>query len=305
MREESDTRDMGAARIAGRQHGVVTAEQLRGVGIDRNGAARRVRAGRLHRIHRGVYAVGHLGLSREGRWTAAVLACGDGAVLSHRSAAALWEMLRPMAGSVDVSIPSRVGRKRRAGIALHRCVSLNPSGPRGVSPFVTEHKGIPVTSPARTIEDLRGVVPPYLVRRATRQAEFARLIDLKGSDRTRSDLEGDFLELYRAHSIPAPEVNFRVGNLTVDFLWRRERVAVETDSYAYHRGRVSCQDDRARDLELRRRGLEVRRYSELQVNDAPAEIAADLRDALGIAPDRGQGPAVLDWPTQIRGVPAR
>ena len=213
---------------------------------------------------------------------AAVLACGEGAVLSHRSAAALWEMLRPMAGPVDVSIPSRVGRKRRAEISLHRCASLNASASLGVPPLITEHKGIPVTSPARTIDDLRGVVPRYLVRRAVRQAEFARLIDLKGSNRTRSDLEEDFLDLCRAHGIPAPAVNFKVGNLTVDFLWRRERVAVETDSYAYHRGRTSFQDDRARDLELRRRGLDVHRYSELQVNESPVEVAADLREALGV-----------------------
>jgi very-short-patch-repair endonuclease len=149
-----------------------------------------------------------------------------------------------------------------------------------VPPLVTEHKGIPVTTPARTIDDLRGIVPPYLVRRATRQAEFARLIDLRGSDRSRSDLESDFLGLCCAHRIPAPEVNVRVGRLLVDFLWRRQRVAVETDSYAYHRGQVAFQDDRARDLELRRHGFEVRRYSELQVNEAPAEIAADLREAL-------------------------
>lgn len=231
--------------------------------------------------------MGHPGLSAEGQWMAAVLACGEGAVLSHRSAAALWEMLRPMAGPVDVSIPSRVGRKPRVGIALHRCASLKAQRSRGVAPLMTEHKGIPVTSPARTIDDLRGVVPPYLVRRATRQAEFAKLIDLKGSDRTRSDLEEDFLNLCRARRLPAPEVNVKVGRWTVDFLWRRERVAVETDSYAYHRGRTSFQDDRARDLELRRHGLDVRRYSELQVNDAPAEVAADLRDALGLATTAG------------------
>jgi very-short-patch-repair endonuclease len=99
----------------------------------------------------------------------------------------------------------------------------------------------------------------------------------------RSDLEGDFQRLCRERGIPAPEVNVRVGRLTVDFLWRRERVAVETDSYAYHRGQIAFQDDRARDLELRRRGLDVRRYSELQLNESPAAVAADLREALGLA----------------------
>lgn len=218
---------------------------------------------------------------------AAVLACGEGAVLSHRSAAALWGLLRPMAGPVDVSVPTRSGRRRRDGINLHRCSSLLGQTGGGTSlsrkgALVAERKGIPVTSPARTLDDLRGVVAPYLVRRATRQAEFAKLIDPPGSDRTRSDLERDFLRVCRRGGIPAPEVNVKVGRLTVDFLWRRERIAVETDGYAYHRGQIAFQDDRARDLELRRHGLEVRRYSELQVNEAPAEIAADLREALSV-----------------------
>lgn len=213
---------------------------------------------------------------------AAVLACGEGAVLSHRSAAEFWGLLRPLGGPVGVSIPSNSGRATRQGIVLHRCASLS-GDPVGSVRLVTRRDGIPVTSPARTIEDLRGVVPPYLVRRATRQAEFAKLIDLPGSDRTRSDLEGDFLALCRAHGIPGPEVNVRVGRVTVDFLWRHQGVAVETDSYRYHRGRVSFQDDRARDLILRRHGFEVRRYSELQVNESPAEVAGDLRDALALA----------------------
>jgi very-short-patch-repair endonuclease len=261
---------------------VVTFAQLCACGIDRSGAWRRVKAGRLHRLHRGVYAVGHRGLSEEGRWMAAVLACGEGAVLSHRSAAVLWELLRPIDGPVDVSVPSSAGRGKRSGIVLHRRPTL-AHRPTGSPRLVTWRHRIPVTSPACTLADLVSVVPPHLVRRATRQAEFARLIDSTGSDRTRSDLEGDFLDLCRAHRIPAPEVNVKIGRLTVDFLWRHERVAVETDSYAYHRGQVSFQDDRARDLELRRRGLDVRRYSELQVNVAAAEVAADLRLALGTA----------------------
>lgn len=213
---------------------------------------------------------------------AAVLACGEGAVLSHGSAAALWGLLRPIGGPVHVSVPSRSGRGKRSGIVLHRCSTLDGASAGSVR-LVTRRKGIPVTSPARTLADLSTVVPPCLVRRATRQAELAKLVDLPGSDRSRSDLEGDFLGLCRAHGIPAPEVNVKVGRWTVDFLWWAERVAVETDSYAYHRGRISFQDDRARDLELRRHRLDVRRYSELQVNAAAAEVAADLREALGNA----------------------
>ena len=102
-------------------------------------------------------------------------------------------------------------------------------------------------------------------------------------DRTRSDLERDFLRLCCRFGLPRPEVNVKVGRWTVDFLWRDEGIAVETDFYDYHRGRIAFQDDHARDLDLRRRGFDVRRFSELQVNDQPAEVAADLRDALALS----------------------
>jgi very-short-patch-repair endonuclease len=209
---------------------------------------------------------------------AAVLACGPDAVLSHMSAAVLWQLLRPVGGSIDVSLPTQSGRGRRAGIRLRRCRSLQ-------SHDITRRKGIPVTTPARTIADLEGVVPPRWLRRAIRQAEMTdpRLDPGRKTDHTRSDLERDFLRLCRRYDIPAPEVNVEVGRWTVDFLWRRQRVAVETDFYGYHRGRVAFQDDHERDLDLRRRGFEVRRFSERQVNDQPAEVAADLRDALALA----------------------
>jgi very-short-patch-repair endonuclease len=191
---------------------------------------------------------------------------------------ALWGLLRPEDGPIDVSTAVRSGRARRVGIRLHRCTTLT-------SGSITERSGIPVTTPARTIEDLEGQVPPHLVRRATRQAELAkyRLGPVVKGDRTRSDLERDFLRLCGRHRLPAPEVNVKVGHWTVDFLWRRERIAVETDFYDYHRGRVAFRDDHARDLELRQRGFAVHRFSEQQVNERPAEVAADLRDALGLA----------------------
>jgi very-short-patch-repair endonuclease len=208
---------------------------------------------------------------------AAVLACGSGAALSHRSAAALWRLLPPAGGRVDVSVPTRGGRAARVGIRLHRSRSLT-------SALVVERKGIPVTTPSRTIADLRRVAPAWQWRRAVRQAEIRGLkLELGETDRTRSDLEGDFLRLCRRFDLPSPKVNVKVGRWTVDFLWRQERVAVETDSYDYHRGRVAFQDDHARDLDLRRHGFDVHRFSEDQVNERPADIAADLRDALGLA----------------------
>lgn len=207
-----------------------------------------------------------------------MLACGAGAVLSHGSAAALWGLLKPATGPTDVSVPTRSGRGRRSGIRIHRCASLSPKQ-------ATWRQRIPVTTPTRTIQDLEAALPSWLARRARRQAEVSglRLDPEVVGDRTRSDLESDFLRLCRHHGIPTPEVNVKVGRWTVDFLWRQRRIAVETDFYDYHRGRIAFQDDRARELELRRHGLAVHRFSEEQVNQEPEEIAADLRHALGLA----------------------
>jgi very-short-patch-repair endonuclease len=246
-------------------------------GIDKSGVARRVDVGRLHPVHRGVYAVGHVGLSVEGIWMAALLACGEGAALSHRSAACLWGLLTWTGGRVDVSVPTHGGRAKRVGIRVHRRRSMDPR-------TVVQRRRIPVTSPAQVLVDLQGQVSPRELRRATRQAEISRyrLPSGTATDGTRSDLERDFLRLCRSHGLPTPEVNVKIGRWTVDFLWRQERIAVETDFYDYHRGRVAFQDDHARDLDLRRRGFDVHRFSESQVNDQPAEIAADLRDALAL-----------------------
>lgn len=278
MGYQLDQADRAVAQLAARQHGVVSAAQLRDAGLSKHAVSARVRGGRVFPLHRGVYAVGHRGVSREGRWMAAVLACGDGAVLSHRSAAELWGLLTVRVGPAHVSTRSRSGRAAREGIRIHRRIALVPE-------MTTRRLRIPVTKPAATIADLRAVAPAWEVRRATRQAEFLKL-PLGGveTDGSRSDLETDFLALCERHRIPAPEVNVKIGRFTVDFLWRVERVAVETDFYDYHRGRTAFRDDRARDLALRQRGFAVRRYSEEQVNDAPAAVAADLWEALGLAP---------------------
>jgi predicted transcriptional regulator of viral defense system len=134
MREESDTPYLAVARIAAQQHGAIAVEQLHGVGIDKSAISRRLKLGQLHRIHRGVYAVGHRGLSWHGRWMAAVLACGEGVVLSHGSAASLWGLLKPFEGPVHASTPSTSSRKTRRGIHVHRCPSLRPPIPTGAFP---------------------------------------------------------------------------------------------------------------------------------------------------------------------------
>jgi very-short-patch-repair endonuclease len=291
MGDKTARPDLRIAQAAARQHGAVTLRQLEATGLSRAAVAKRAATGRLHRVHRGVYAVGHPELSLEGRWMAAVLALGDGAMLSHGSAAGLWGLLRPIDGPIDVSLPGDGGRERRRGIHIHRCPSLkvgaamaglSTDGLQSRHPvLVTMRKGIPLTTVPRTIADLRGVVPPRLVRRAIRQAELAGFrLDRIRSDRTRSDLERDFLRLCRRHGLPEPEVNVKIGRWTVDFIWPAERLAVETDSWGYHRGSVAFEDDHARDLDLRRRGYEVRRFTERQIGEEPSVVAADLAEAL-------------------------
>src|SRR5689334_24370937 len=120
MGRKSAPADLLIARVARGQHGIVTARQLAEVGLMTSAVSKRVRSGRLHRLHQGVYAVGHEGLSREARWMAAVLACGPGAVLSHGAAAVHWELLRPLDGLIDITVPTQNGRKRRRGIRIHR-----------------------------------------------------------------------------------------------------------------------------------------------------------------------------------------
>src|SRR3954465_4969758 len=135
MDPKRDTLDRLVAEIAKKQHGVVSTSQLKASGVSETALRRRVEAGRLHRLHQGVYAVGHAGVSREGRWMAAVLASGKGAVLSHGSAAAHWGLLWPPGGPVEVSVPTDAGRRRRARIRLHRRAALVPAE-------VTRHRGI-------------------------------------------------------------------------------------------------------------------------------------------------------------------
>jgi very-short-patch-repair endonuclease len=288
--------ETGIAKIAERQYGMVSVSQLRKVGIGEKGIRSRVAMGRLHRVHRGVYAVGHAALSPEARCLAAVLAVGGGpsgeagavfdywrAAVSHRSAAGLWGLLTAKDGPIDVVVEGDGGRKRRLGIRVHRSLTLS-------SADVTVSRGIPVTTPARTISDLRraiserrpGAITARELRKVMRQANVLGLpIDEeRGGDRTRSDLEWDFLWLCRRHRLPPPEVNVRIGPYLVDFLWHERRLVVETDSYIYHGGRVAFQDDRGRDLDLRRLGYDVLRLSERQINEEPDLVADTLASAL-------------------------
>ena len=204
-----------------------------------------------------------------------MLAAGDGAVLSHVSALALWQFLRPISGPIHVTVGAAVRRKPRPGLQIHRSRTLIPHD-------ITRRHDIVVTTPARTIEDVRGEIEPYLFRRALRQAELAghRVPHLSATKRTRSDLELLFLGLCDEHGLPRPLVNRRVHGYRVDFFWPEQRLAVETDSWEYHRGSVAFEDDHDRDLKLRAGGITMRRYTGDELEAAPEAVAADLRQAL-------------------------
>jgi very-short-patch-repair endonuclease len=281
MREEGASSDRVIASLAGRRHGVVSSGQLEEAGIDKDGITRRVSAGRLHRLHRGVYAVGHTRLTFEGRCMAAVLALGQGAVVSHQSAAGLWRMLRPAGGPIHVTLPGDSGRKRRRGIAIHRSHSLTV----GVT---TRRSGIAVTKPARTLRDLHRILPQPLYRQAVRRALDLRLIensDLKSEpDLTRSELERLFRSLCRRHRLPAPEVNSRLGPYEVDFIWRDRGVIVEADGFRHHGSRAAFERDRARDAHLQSLGFRVLRITHRQMKEQRSAVVATLRALLGQSP---------------------
>jgi hypothetical protein len=293
-------RDLAVAALASRQKGLITVIQLLAIGLSRSGIDDWVRRGRLHRIHRGVYAVGHIALGSEGRLLAAVLACGSGAALSHRSAASLWRLRRSAMSRVEVSVPSGHGRGARDGILVHRCRTLRPED-------VTIRDGIPVTTVARTLVDPAEVVPRRSLERAADQAEIERLFDLRaiteaitanphkmgcarvaalleehaiGSTLTRSDLEERMLAICDRAGVERPAVNARAAGLEVDFLWVRQRLVAEADSRRYHAHRAAFERDRERDAALLTAGFRVVRFTERRIVAAPGEVASTLRRLL-------------------------
>ena len=277
-------RDERLAKLATAQQGVISVGQLYKLGFDRDAVARRVRSGRLHRIHRGVYAVGHTVLNRNARVLAAVLAAGDEAVLSHRSAAILWGIHRSNAAKIDVTVPRTCGFRSTRTIAVHR--------PR-LPPAQTKHAGIPVTTPGRTLQDLAIAVPRRTLEKAAEMAEALRLHveldpDHPGAARlaavldrhdldhtTRSPLEDDFLELCDRHGIPRPLVNTHVEGFEVDFVWPEARLIVETDSRTWHDTAKAFERDRVRDARLTAAGWRVVRFTRRRVR-CEAGVVADL-----------------------------
>jgi very-short-patch-repair endonuclease len=208
---------------------------------------------------------------------AAVLAIGEGGAVSHRSAAALWGMLRAHDGPIEVTVPGDGGRETRKGIKLHRSSTF-------IGDLVIRRNGIAVTKSTRTLRDLHRSVPEPVYQRAIRRALDLRLItsdDLKGEDDlTRSELERIFLSLCRRHRLPQPDVNAHAGPYEVDFLWRDRRLIVETDGFRHHGDRSAFERDRTRDAHLQSLGFQVLRFTYRQLTEDRSTVVAALRALL-------------------------
>jgi very-short-patch-repair endonuclease/predicted transcriptional regulator of viral defense system len=274
MRRDSASH-LDIAALAESQHGVVARSQLLALGLTVAAIDHRVRAGQLRRMHHGVYAVGHRVLTADGRRLAAVLAAGAGAVLSHGSAAAAWELRPPSSGLIHITVPGHAGRERRVGLKVHRSVTLRPGD-------VTHHRGIPITTPARTIIDLsrtlkgrplehvvdladqRGLIDFADLRRAN-SASLQAVLQRYTAAPTRSELEERFLALCDDHGLPRPETNKRIEGIEVDFVWRDARLIVEVDGYRYHRSPSAFEADRERDVTLTAANWVVLRFTWRQI----------------------------------------
>jgi very-short-patch-repair endonuclease/predicted transcriptional regulator of viral defense system len=298
--------DLVIQRFAESQHGIVTVAHLRDLGLSERASSHRAATGRLHRLHRGVLAVERP--RQEGRWLAAVLACGDGAVLSHASAAALWGLIPDPAGVVHVNV-AHTQRRGRSGIVAHRA-TLAPED-------VTSREGIPCTTLARALVDVAATISPQRLERALVVAEergqfdltalrdqIARMRGQRGcaalaaalsgfDDRavTRSVAEARFLALVKRRRLPKPEVNAWLplpegGGYRPDFLWRDRRLIVEVDGRTHHSLRRAFEHDRQRDRRLLQAGYSTVRFPARQVLDEPARVAQELQGLLSLARPR-------------------
>ena len=293
-----DGLDWRLAALAARQHGVVSLPQILAAGAGHGAVQRRVRAGRLHRLFPGVFAVGHPAVSPLGRHLAATLACGDDAVLSHRAAAHLHGVWTSRFAPPEVTIP---GTRRRgpAGIRAHRG-RLDPAD-------VTTVDGIRVTTVARLLLDLaEGLAVAHLVavvdrcqarrlydpdavravigrgagRRGLRTLTRALMIVRPQDVLTRSELERRALRLLADAGIATPEVNEKLGRYEVDLLWRDRGLVVELDGREWHDTADAFERDRRRDADLMASGWRVMRLTWRQVVNEPRWVAGRLRAAL-------------------------
>lgn len=300
--------DGEVGRLAVEQNGVVTLEQLEGLGLTDEAITKRVDRGRLHRIHQTVYSLTPRVMTQRGRFMAAVLACGPDAVLSHRSAAYLWGLVDEWPDPIDVTAPNRRGRSPD-GVAAHRDGSLQPIDK-------TTLHGIPITSVARTLLDYAGATSERELRKAVAQAEVGGILDPAAmrsvlrrgrgrrgvarlrliietlhpqTKRSRSELERLFLTMCVVARLPQPEVNIWLevpggDPLQADFLWRDARLIVEADSREYHDTPTAFEEDRKREQRFQLAAWRVSRCTWAQVEREPRRLATTIRALLAQDP---------------------
>jgi putative AbiEi antitoxin of type IV toxin-antitoxin system/uncharacterized protein DUF559/transcriptional regulator with AbiEi antitoxin domain of type IV toxin-antitoxin system len=299
-------RDLRISADATAQGGVVSLGQLEAAGLGQRGASHRARRGQLHRVHHGVYAVGHRSLGRVGLLRAALLACGEGALVSHKTSAALWGLSDKQPVLIDVTVRGQAGRKIE-GIRCRRCRYPLPEE-------VAAWQGVPCTTPARTLVDLAGLLGNDSLREAVERAAVLKLLDLAALDRAIAAAKGrrgvpwlrailvdwrweggtapDLRSLFEARVLPRLVANglarpvcneiLRLGDrrLRPDFLWPAHRFIVETDGEGSHGTPVAFQRDRKRDQVLLAAGYRVARVTWKQMRDEPDGVVARIRLAL-------------------------
>lgn len=281
--------------LAERQHGALSRAQLGELGLPPHAIEHRIAAERLFPVHSGVYAVGRPRLSTRGCWMAGVLACGEGAVLSHLSAARLWGIWEGPTAVIEISVPV-ARRGRRPGILVHR------RRPAALDDATTRAR-IPVTSVARTIIDVAPRLRQGQLERAIGEADRLDLIDpdqlraaaaaaprfpgasliVRTLDQatfrlTDSELERRFLRVVRRLDLGLPDTGVEIDGLKVDFFWPKLGLVVETDGLRYHRTAGQQTADRRRDQLLSKARLRVLRFTHSQIRFRPGEVEETLRD---------------------------
>jgi very-short-patch-repair endonuclease len=293
MGQESDTRSAQAWRLAASQHGIVTRRQLLALGYSPRSVEHRVARGRLFPVSLGIYAVGWPALNQKRRWAAAVLAGGEGAALSHRSAAAHWEIGKEREGRIDVSV------RRRC--ELHRPGIRFRGRPTLTAEEIVLRDDIPVTSPVQTLVDLATELGPDPLERAVNEADKRDLVDpealreelvqFSGQAGIRplrhlldklffrlsdSDLEIYFRRIVRGAKLPMPESKQHVNGFEVDFFWPELGLVVETDGLRYHRTPSAQTRDARRDRAHVMAGMTPLRFTHYEVRYEPRRVRASL-----------------------------
>jgi very-short-patch-repair endonuclease len=295
-------RDRRIQRIAARQRTLASADQLRACGVSKRAVEHRVAIGRAHVVFRGVYSFGCGELPPLGREQAAVIACGEHAFLSHRTAAAILGLVRALPEEVEVSV---VGRRcaSRQGIRVHQIKAIDRRE-------VQQHEGLWVSTPARAVLELAALASAHELARAIDDGlakplftplelravlernrpcrGAARLAAILGDETaiavSRSLTEKRLLRLLRDAHLPLPETNVKFGRFELDYFWRRERLAVEIDGYQFHRGPAAFKRDHEKTLAVRDAGIELLRFTADQAHDQPTMVLARIAGELARRP---------------------